>query len=82
VGWIAISSPYANNRGGHVRAQRIKAAVRDVDNLHHTVDEREADGRQEQPGRVIQPVHENDHYLRHHVLIPGGVVDTALAFEG
>ena len=42
-----------------IGAERIERAVRDVEDLHHAEDQREADGDEKQIGGVDQPVREN-----------------------
>jgi len=44
-----MMDPIAGKRSGAISAKRVETAVRYVQDLHHAVDQREADGDDEQP---------------------------------
>ena len=49
----------ADRGGGAIGAERIERAVRDIQNLHHAENQRQADGDNEQIGRVDEAVGQN-----------------------
>ena len=55
----------ADRRRRGVGAERIEAAVRDVEDLHHAVDQGEPDRHDEQPGEVDRAVDEDREELLH-----------------
>jgi len=64
----AIRQERAGNRCRRIRAERIEAAVRHIDDLHDAVDQRQSDRRNEQPGRIDDAVDDDRDDFLHRTL--------------
>ena len=63
--WIVSREIGAHSGGGRVGAERVEAAVRNVENFHDAVGERQSHRHDEQPGEVHRAVDEDRVELLH-----------------
>ncbi len=62
---IAAAQVFADRPGGGEGAKRVKAAMRDVEDVHHPVDQGEAHRHQEQPRRIGNAIDQDDRRIDH-----------------
>ncbi len=67
---ITMVEPITGQRSGGISPQGVKAAMGHIEDLHHPVDEGEAHGDNEQPGRIQDPVHQDRQQITHGQFAP------------